>query len=235
MSNKISRPIMLLALLAYSSGCSDDSPSAPDPQGTDGALQFNYAGSGFEGHFIADGVFQRESNGNVRQSSFATAVAVNQPQYQLAYYEIIAAHFYLPEFDDIGILLSGQAIGEYPVASFEECGTTIDLALTVDCSAISFDLHFTMEGNYPVEAVSFELVDGIVTVTSVTDGRLKGVFNGIARQLDAWSAGESYLPEIEVVVTGGTFDVPIITLDKWMGNAQINPEVFSALRLPGVH
>jgi hypothetical protein len=163
------------------------------------------------------------------EQSFATAVDVTLPQYQLAYYGIVAAHFYPPEFDDLSILLSGQLRGEYPITTADECGIMIDRGLE-PCSAIGFDFHLTMDGRYPPEATSFELVDGIVTVTSVADGRLKGTFSGIARQFGDWSSGELYVPEVEVEIVDGAFDVPIITLDHWTGSRLQNPDILAPLK-----
>jgi hypothetical protein len=230
MFNEIARPMVLLALLISSSGCGDDGPSAPDPQGTDGLTQFNYLGSGFDGQFLATGKFERDGVGAIKQNSFATAVDVTQPKYDLAYYGIVAVHFTPPEFDGISILLSNQTIGEYPISPFDECSATVGLGMA-PCASVDFDFHIPLNGSDPVDASSFELVDGTVTVTKVSNGRLIGIFNGTARQLGDWFSGERHVPEIEVAITNGTFDVPIITYDDWVGTPQRDSKPSTPLSL----
>ncbi len=232
MSNRITRPVVLpalLVLLAHTFACGGDGPSGPNPNDADGIAQFSYLGSGFDGDFKAVGKFERDGAGAMKHQSFATAVDVTLPQYQLAYYGIVAAHFYPPELDDLSILLSGQSRGEYPIKTAEDCSALIDLG-TASCSAIAFDFHLSTNGSYAPEASSFELVDGLVTVTSVTGGRITGTFSGIARQFGDWMAGELYVPDVEVEITAGTFDVPIITLDHWTGSRLSNPNILAPLR-----
>jgi hypothetical protein len=221
---------IFLALLVFSTACSSDGPSAPDPKPSDGVAQFRYAGSGFDGDFKAAGIFERDGTGGIKPQSFATAVDVSLPQYQLAYFGIVAADFHHPELDALSILLSGQVKGEYPVMTAEDCSSMIQFG-TGACSAIGFDFQLGADGTYTTNSTSFELVDGVVTVSSVTGGRLTGSFRGTARQFGDWAAGELYAPGIEVAVTDGTFDVPVITLDAWNGTAQLNPNILAPLKL----
>lgn len=232
MANHASRPVQLLGLLIFLvplSACGGDSPAAPDPAVGDGQARFAYAGSGFGGNFEAVGKFERDDTGYMKLQSFATAVDVTMPQYELAYYGIVAANFAPPIFDGLSILLSAQEEGEYPIINTSECSMRIDFGAGA-CASIIFDLGINIDGTVSPQGVSFELVDGVVTVSSASAGRVKGTFNGTARQLDDWTSEEYYVPDVEVELTNGTFDVPIIMLRDWNGTTQLNPNLFAPLR-----
>lgn len=232
MSRQSSRPALLLGLLAalaLTSACGDDSPAAPDPNTDGGQARFTFSGSGFDGNFEAQGKFERDDAGLMKLQSFATAVDVTLPQYQLAYYGIVAANFYPPVLDDVSILLSGQSEGEYPITSSDQCSMMIDFGAG-PCAAIIVDLGINIDGTANMDGASFEFVDGTVMVNSASAKRIKGTFSGMARQFGDWTSGEYYTPGIEVQFTEGTFDVPIILLREWNGAPQLNPNLFSPLR-----
>lgn len=231
MSANASRPVLQLGLLvplALFTACGGDSPASPDPGPRDGQARFSYAGSGFDGDFEAIGIFERDEAGLMKLQSFATAVDVTMPQYELAYYGIIAANFNPPTLDDLSILFSAQEEGEYPVTTADECSMMIDYG-TGNCAAIGFDFGVNIDGTGSPEGVGFELVDGTVHVDAVSGGRIRGTFSGTAHQFGDWMSGEYYAPNVAVEVTNGTFDVPIILLRDWNGSAQLNPTLAARL------
>lgn len=216
MFKKMIRATGLLLLLTTVLNCSDDDPSGPGADDADGVARFRYDGSGFSGNFDATGRFERDGFGVMKRQSFATGVDVTLPQQQLAYYGIVAAHFYPPDLDDLSILLSGQGEGDYPIIPSDECSLMIDEG-SGRCSSVIFDFELSSNGGFSPKTTSFELVSGMVSVTSISEGRIKGTFNGTARQFGAWGAEELYVPDIEVKISGGAFDVPIVSLAYWNG------------------
>jgi hypothetical protein len=232
MSRIFPRPVLLVGLLTplmILTACGGDSPAAPDPSPQDGQARFTFAGSGFDGNFEAAGIFERDEAGLIKLQSFATAVDVTVPQYNLAYFGIVAANFYPPVLDDLSILLSAQEEGEYAVTTVDECLAMMELGAG-PCAAVSFDFGINIDGSNSPDGASFELVNGNVVVNSIAGSRIRGTFNGAARQFGDWRTGEYYASGIEVELANGTFDVPVILLRDWNGTAQLNPDIEAPLR-----
>lgn len=222
------RNLVLFSLMLNATGCLDDGDATgPALEGEKGHARFNYSGSGFNGNFDADGRFSRDANGVVKRQSFATAVDVNTPP--IIYYGIVAVEFGQPDLNDLSITISGQSRGEYEIMTFERCASMIE-AGTGACTAISYDLGLSDDGRVLTSTRRFELVDGTLLVTSVSGGRLQGTFSGSALQLGNGPSGGSYLADIEVEITNGSFDVQVLSLRQWNGMGQLNPELGSPLQ-----
>lgn len=201
-------------------GCSGDDISGPSRELADGMAQFEYSGPGGAGAFNVVGRFERDGNGAMIAQPFATGIDVTLPDFRIAYYGIIAADFYLPELDELSIILSGQTPGEYPILPFPDCGLLIETG-GGPCATVSFGTQLDINGNYSARATSYEFDRGVVEVAEVSKDRIKGSFSGTAHQLSPPYSASRYKEETDVVIDGGTFDVPIISLTYW--NGEPNP------------
>lgn len=222
----LARCSALLGLLIYSTGCLDGDTTGPALEVEDGFARFDFFGSGLAGTFDANGGFSRDSRGVVKRQSFATGIDVNRPPY--LYFGIIAAEFAQADLNDLNITISDQAKGEYKIMSYQSCADRIEQG-TGNCAAISHTFGLTSDGIFVNGTRSFELVDGTLIVTSISDGRLQGTFSGSSRQLTNTISGDQYVADVEVEISNGSFDVPLVTLEEWNGLMQFNPEVGTRL------
>lgn len=227
-AGRLVRYSVLLSLLLNATGClNNGDATGPALEGEEGFARFVYTGSGFDGNFNANGRFSRDSNGYVKRQSFATAIDVNSPPF--VYYGIVAAEFGQPDLNNLSITISGRSRGEYGITSFERCAAMIE-AGTGNCAAISYDLGLSSDGYYLSSTRSFDLIEGTLLVTSVDNGRIQGTFSGSALPIGNGVASDPDLEDIGVEITGGNFDVPVLSLRQWNGAGQLNPETNSPLQ-----
>src|SRR5690625_7121762 len=162
-------------------GCSGDDISGPSRELADGMAQFEYSGPGGAGAFNVVGRFERDGNGAMIAQPFATGIDVTLPDFRIAYYGIIAADFYLPELDELSIILSGQTPGEYPILPFPDCGLLIETR-GGPCATVSFGTQLDITGNYSARAASHAFDRGVVEVAAVSTDRSKGTVAGTAHR-----------------------------------------------------
>jgi hypothetical protein len=168
--------------------CGDSTGS--NPKATSGSLSFTYAGAR-SGSYSAQGTFQVQNDSMIVKQSFAAGLkVVSNGQTAMG----------LLSYVPVNSTTGNELIILFPGISG---ATSIDLdpnACTSQCplALLAFDTDpNAAEDNSQL----FFFTSGHVNVTSTSNGRMKGTFNGTAETL----AGDS-----TITVTNGSFDVPLL-------------------------
>lgn len=210
----LSRCSALLALSFFATSCLDGDATGPALEVDPGSARFEFFGTGLDGFFEAQGGFSRNSQGVVKRQSFATGIDVDVPPY--LYFGIVAAEFRFDSLNELNVTISGQTSGDYSITDYDSCVAMIAQG-SGKCAAISYTLGMNSDGFFIDGTQSFELVEGTLSLTSVSGGRLQGTFSGTSRQLSSSPSESRYVADVEVEITAGDFDVPVITLKEWNG------------------
>lgn len=212
MSSSKARPI-LAAVVALCAACSNDSPTdPPSTAGDPGLVRFSYSGSGVGGTFAAQGNLDTDPMADPLAKTFAVALDFSGSGGGAPFYEIVAMNVGSPKLDIMSILLSGQKTGAYPVMTEDDCAGP---SLQATCALAWFYLGFNPDDTLPPR--EFVLTSGTVQVTSVSNGRLKGTFQGSAREVaDGGGSVGPFVDGIAVEVVSGTFDVPVVGNQGWI-------------------
>ncbi|MFL5538464.1 MAG: hypothetical protein ACJ8J0_05700 [Longimicrobiaceae bacterium] len=169
------------------SACGDSTGS----DAASGSLAFSYTGAR-SGSYSATGSFRRTSDSTFARQPFA--VGAKGTENGVSFVSLLAYQPVSATTGDLALFLLPNVTGP----------TTLDLSpgcAAAECplAAIIFDTD-PQASEDESDVYTFE--SGTLAVTSVSGGRMRGTFSGTATQ---FFGGES------VTVTGGTFDVPLVS------------------------
>jgi hypothetical protein len=191
--------------------CGSDDGTGPGDQGfgkDEGEIRFSYSGSKLKGDFRARGAYDVDAKGNPKIQPFAFAAqptgSANGVPFDVT--NIYGLDIRLPT---IGIVSGGwfsHKTGRFSVA--DEClaGST-----ALNCAGLLFmigiDLmQWTASDTAPP---TYFLTAGAVEVASISNGRIRGTFQGTARLLANPDSSLNFVPGADLAVTNGTFNLPI--------------------------
>lgn len=205
---------ILAAAVALTGACSNDSPTDPPVTSSDpGAVRFSYSGSGLTGTFAAQGKYNVDPAADPTAQSFAVAIDFGSGMTS-PFYEVVALKSDTSTFDLLGILLSAQKTGAYPVMTEDDCNGP---SLQTACALAWFILGISAQDDGTQPLQEYVLTSGTVTVSSASNGRLKGTFQGSAQQIAAGGGSTGpFVPDVAVEVVSGTFDVPVLGDQGWI-------------------
>ena len=186
---KTFRLIALAAALGSMAACKDSTGS--DNNGNNGSLSFNYSGAR-SGSYQASGQYQSSGTSFAKQS-FAVGtntVLFGTPVALIASYQPTTSS----RGDEVILVLEGNAhTGTY----------SRDFDCDANCAIgfVSYGIDPALDDDTSSDDFSF--ADGTVTVTSVSNGRMRGTFSGHMED------DETSLRTVNVV--SGSFDVPMVS------------------------
>lgn len=189
---------VLIFALAGSVACSDSTgPEDIDDDVTEGFIRLDYSGR-MSGSVDAAGEAPNSSDRTPRSMAFGLDLAAAQPG--VTGYVIGGLDVEAQPATSISLTLVGSGAGTYEMDP--NCNVNGDR-----CVVGGFDFIENITA-ITFSARTFELVSGSITITSVAEGRLVGTFSGVALEIDesTWQP----VSEEELVITSGTFDVPMI-------------------------
>lgn len=187
--NHKARAAVLAGAVALLAACGDSTGSGSKTATGPGSLSFTYSGAR-AGTFSASGELQQNSTSFVKQPF---AVGVRSRQGNVSAISIVS---YLPVT---------SATGHMVLLGIPEISGTGNIDLSGDnCTSLCPVALLLYDTNPDLEEEDdsqlFGFVAGTVSVTSNSNGHLKGTFSGTAENFE----GDSVL-----TITNGAFDVPI--------------------------
>lgn len=176
-----------LALLV--TGCDKDSTGGTGGIVTSGKVSFSYSGD-LSGAFSAEGAVPMQN-----QTEATWAMALRDTEFdELAVWANRTRAG--GKFDQVIVTVPNSGTGQFVVGELGENDAFVQL-------------HIGITGtNVPTAEAMCDVIDGVVTVASVSDDRVRGSFSGTASCVD----GE--LNEIgEIQIASGQFDTPVYDSD----------------------
>lgn len=186
------RTLTLAAALAILSGCKSTETTTPILTGLNGSLSFNSTGTIAGNTFSASGEMPA-TQAQRQASSWAAGQASVFGEFSIAAVRPHAATTH----DRVGLFITRNTVGS----------ETIETDCTMNCNG--FSIRNTLaNGSTNLYYQTCYLTAGTLTITEVSDTRVKGTFSGTGECTRDGASPDSSAPEFTVfTVTGGTFDV----------------------------
>jgi hypothetical protein len=195
-------------LAAGLAACGDESTGLDnDLLPKSGEIGFSYSGAK-RGTFLAKGALEFNQDSTLKLQSFAVATTRTDSSSATGARVLFeAVDLRLPRLD--------LFLGELPNLRTGTYSLNIACSwqsLPDNCAALAFGIDVDMQdafsetGEFPL----YLLTSGTLEVSSISNNRIRGDFQGTAKLLTVLADDLDFVPGADLTVTNGTFDLPLM-------------------------